>query len=97
MTPIPLPVGFVEQLIDTAPERLKFAAVRLPSYAAGQALRESGPFAGHPRVPVVRWTDHAGFGASVRRDVEITLPRSEFVQLSKPTVVLNMIVRNEAQ
>ena len=67
VTPIPLPVGFVEQLIDTAAQRLSFAAVRLPSYAAGQALRvESAIRRASGRVPVVRWTDHAGFGASVR-------------------------------
>ena len=79
VTPIPLPVGFVEQLIDTAPQRLKLAAVRLPSYAAGQALRvESGPFTGHPAACLscdgltTRVSVHL-FG----RDVEITLPRSE--------------------
>lgn len=79
VTPIPVPVGFVEGLINAAPERLKLAAVRLPSYVPGQALRvEHGPFVGHPAVCAAcdglttRVSLHL-FG----RDVEIVLPRSE--------------------
>lgn len=79
VTPIPVPVGFVEGLIETAPQRLRLAAVRLPEYARGQALRvESGPFAGHPAVCVV--CDGLTTKVSIHlfgRDVEIVLPRSE--------------------
>jgi transcription antitermination factor NusG len=77
VTPIPLPVGFVEALIDTAPERLKLAAVRLPSYEPGQALRvETGPFVGHPArcIECDGLTTRVGvtfFG----RDIEIIMAR----------------------
>lgn len=78
VTPLPLPVGFVEGLIETAPERLKLAAVRLPAYAPGQALRvESGPFVGHP----ARCVSCDGLTTKVSvhlfgRDVEIVLGRA---------------------
>ena len=79
VTPIPVPVGFVEGLIETAPQRLKLAAVRLPRYTPGQALRvESGPFASHPAVCVA--CDGLTTKVSVHlfgRDVEIVLHRSE--------------------
>lgn len=79
VTPIPVPVGFVEQLIETAPQRLKLAAIRLPEYASGQALRvESGPFANHRAVCVA--CDGLTTKVSIclfGRDVEIVLPRSE--------------------
>lgn len=84
VTPIPLPVDFVENLIETAPQRLHLAAIRLPSYAPSQVLRvESGPFADHPAVCLscdgltTRVSVHL-FG----RDVEITLPRSELSAVS---------------
>lgn len=42
--PIPVPIGFVERLIETAPERLKLAPEKLPAHPRGAMLRiESGP------------------------------------------------------
>jgi transcription antitermination factor NusG len=77
VTPIPLPIGFVEALIDTAPERLKLAAVRLPSYAPGQMLRvETGPFAASSARCVA--CDGLTTRVAVHffgRDVEVVLPR----------------------
>jgi transcription antitermination factor NusG len=47
LTPIPLPDGFVEKLIEDAPARLKLQAVKMPVFELGQALMiEDGPFTG---------------------------------------------------
>jgi transcription antitermination factor NusG len=47
LTPIPLPSGFVERLIESAPDRLKLADVRREQFADGSSLVVAdGPLAG---------------------------------------------------
>lgn len=79
--PIPLPVGFVEWLIDTAADRLSLKAARMIERQPGELLSVAdGPFVDLPAVCVecdgLNTTAHVEiFG----RNVPVTLPYGAFV------------------
>lgn len=80
VTPIPLPEGEVEDLIEEEPERLKLPKVRLPAYEPGQALRfESGPFAGHLACCIAcdGLTTRVFVQMFKERELQLIRPRSE--------------------
>lgn len=81
MRPIPLPVGFVEWVIDTAAERLSLKAAKMLERQPGQQLLVAdGPFADHPALCVE--CDGINTTAEIQffgRLVRMTMPYSAFV------------------
>lgn len=77
LNPIPLPAGFVENLIKLAPERLHLPAVRMPLCEPGQKLRlAGGPMDGFPAVCLTCDGLTTRIGVHVfGRDVEMVVRR----------------------